>query len=375
MKLTLEQAVLQKALARVVAIAPRKNTIPILGNLMIDAEGGGVVWLVATDLDREARVRLDARIERGGRTTVPALLFDQIVRNAPSGADVLLELDPAQDPRMMVRFGRSKYHVPVLPADGFPVWKEPAWEAEVKSTAAVLAGLIERGGFAASTEETRQYLLGAYVHVAQDTGRLRFVSTNGHILAQSDGDPLTGEPWEGVIVPTRTLSEFRAAVESRPGDVVLRVSPQGVQLQLADLIITSKVIDGAFPDYVRIVPRDWPREAKVNRRLLADAVTRVNVMTTDKASSIKLSFSPDVITLTVKNDLTGQVVEEVDADYAGDDCEIGFNARYLLGALKQTEADEVILGFDGEASPMRVEPHSDDPEHGEALTVVMPLRL
>lgn len=122
------------------------------------------------------------------------------------------------------------------------------------------------------------------------------------------------------------------------------------------------------------MPRQWDREARVNRRALADAVTRVNVMTTDKASSIKLSFAPETITLTVRNDLSGQVVEEIDADFSGVACDIGFNARYLLTALKQTEAEDIVLAFQDDASPMRVEPVQDDPEHGAAFAIVMPQR-
>lgn len=378
MKLTIEQAALQKALARVVAIVPRKNTIPIIGNLMIDAETDpeGHVWLVGTDLDREARVRVDAQIERPGRTTVPALLFDQIVRNAPSGADVLLDLDPVQDPRLLTRFGRSRYHVPVIPAEGFPVWKTPSWRAEIKADAGALAAMIAGAAFAASTEEVRYYLLGAYLHVAADTGRLRFVATNGHIMAWGEGDTATtAGDWDGIIVPSKTLSEFRSALEARPGEVTLRIAPEGVQLHMSDIVITSKVIDGTFPDYPRIIPRETPSAARINRRLLTEAVTRVNVMTTDKACSIKLAFAADTVVLTVQNDAAGRVVEEVDAELLGDPLEIGFNARYLLAALKQTEAEDVLLGFSDEASPMRVEPHPDDPEHGQALTIVMPLRV
>ena len=380
MKLTIEQAVLQNALTRVVAVVPRKNTIPILANVMIDAETDpdGHVWLIGTDLNLEARVRVDAQIERPGRTTAPALLFDQIVRNAPTGADVLLDLDPERDARMLTRFGRSRYNVPVLPPGDFPVWKMPTWRAQVPADAVTLSGMIERAAFAVCTDETRHYLQGAYLHIAPDTAvpRLRFTATNGHVLAWGEGElALKDAGWAGVIVPTKTLAEFRAALDSRAGEVTIRIAPEGVQLQTADLIITSKVISGDYVDYPRLVPSTWPREVRVNRRLLADAVTRVNVMTTDKASSIKLAFAAETITLTVRNDLSGQVVEEIDAELTGEPCDIGFNARYLLSALKQTEADEIVMGFSDDAAPMRIEPHIDDPEHGGAFAIVMPQRV
>lgn len=380
MKLTIEQAVLQKALARVVAIAPRKNTIPILGNLMIDAETDpdGRVWLVATDLDREARVCVEAQVERPGRTTVPALLFDQIVRNAPSGADVMLDLDVERDARMLTRFGRSRYNVPVLPAADFPVWKTPKWRAEFAADAVSVSGMIERAAFAVCTDETRHYLQGAYLHVAEDAAgpRLRFVATNGHVLAWGQGDLMAKDTdWEGVIVPTMTLSQFKSGLDGRAGPVTLRIAAEGVQMETSDLIVTSKVISGAYVDYVRLVPKTWAREVRVNRRLLAEAVTRVNIMTTDKASSIKLAFAPETITLTVRNDLAGQVVEEIDAEFTGEPCDVGFSARYLLSALKQTEADDIVMGFSDDASPMRIEPHSDDPEYGVAFAIVMPQRV
>lgn len=379
MKFTVEQAAFQKALARVVSVVPRRNTIPVLGNVLLDAESdAGVVWLVATDLDMEARVRVQAEIATPGRITVPATLIDGIARNAPGGSEIMVDYDPSADPRALVRFGRSRYVVPVLPADLFPVWSDKTPHAVLTLKAVDLVNLIDRTTFAASTDAAFLHLRGAYVHAPDPaTRRVRFVSTNGHRAAWAEAEVQGAlDALPNVIAPTKALAEFRRAADGRVGDVVLSMDPASITLEADDMRICSKVLDGDFVNYERVIPRDWRPEALMDRSLVIGAVLRTALMSSDtRTSPITLRFEEDLLKLNVRSDTSGQAAEEVEIEYGGDPFEMGFNSRYLLDALRQTEADRIVFRLLGPASPLRLEPSPDDPEHGSALSIVMPQRV
>jgi DNA polymerase-3 subunit beta len=380
-KITIEKGALHKALGRVVSVVARKNTIPVLGNLLIDAsdDAAGRIWIVATDQDIEARVAVDADVERAGRVTVPADTLSAITSNAPDGAEIVMDWDVAADPRVKVAFGRYKSHLPALGADLFPIWAERAWPMVVTVAAADLNAMLERCAFAICNDQTRTYLLGAYLHAVKGSDgqpRLRVAATNGHRMAYADGpaDPSV-EGLPGVIIPTKTVSELRRALSSLAGPVQLSACRTGVRLETDDLMISSKVIEGEYIDYSRVVPLDWRHEITVDRNLLIGGVTRTAILSDDRSSPIKMVFGDGVVQLTVRNGQTGQAVEELEIDYAGEPFETGFNARYLLDALRQTEADNIRLCMEDGTSPLRLEPTEDDAEAGCALSVVMPLRV
>lgn len=380
MKITIEKSALHKALAKVVSVVARRNTIPVLGNVLIDAsdDGAGRIWIVATDQDIEARVAVDADVEHPGRVTVPADTLTAITSNAPDGAQMSLDWDTVEDARVKVAFGRYKSHLPALGADLFPVWPERDWAATVTLAAADLASMLERCAFAICTDQTRTYLLGVFLHTVSDAGgpaRLRAAATNGHRMAYADGPAVDAPDMPGVIIPTKTVSELRRALASMVGPVELSTCRTGVRLEAEDLMISSKVIEGDYVDYSRVIPRDWACEIAVDRNVLIGGVQRTAVLSNDRAQPIKLTFADGMVQLTVRNDQTGQAVEELEVDYDGEPFETGFNARYLLDALRQTEADRILLRMQDGASPLRLEPHADDPEAGCALSVVMPLRV
>jgi len=380
LKLTIEQSALQKALRRVVSVVARKNTIPVLSNLLISAEeiGVGRIWIVATDLDIEARVSVDADVHRAGQVTVPADTLAQIAQNAPDGAELMFDWDTAKDPRVHVTFGRARYKLPALEADLFPVWAERRWDAEVTIAAPDFAQMIERCVFAVCTDVTRTYLLGAYLHTVAVEGvpRLRLAATNGHRMAYADGPPdLAVSTLPGVIIPTKSVNELRRALDGRAGAVQLSACRTGVRLEADDLIISSKVIEGDYVDYTRVIPMSWEHEITVDRSLLIGAVVRTAVVSDERSSPIKMVFGDGAVQLTVINDQTGQATEEIEVDYDGPGFETGFNSRYVLDALRQTGADNVVLRMVDGASPLRLEPSNDDPEAGAALSIVMPQRI
>ncbi|HCQ53590.1 MAG TPA: DNA polymerase III subunit beta [Brevundimonas diminuta] len=380
MKLTIEQAALQKALSRATGVAARRTTIPILTNLLIDAQTDAAdeqLWLIATDLDMEVRVRVEARIETPGQITVPADLLDKIARAAPAGADVQMQYDRAADARVQVRFGRNRYNLPALPAGDFPVFPEGRWAAPATVGAADLALILDRTAFAISRDQTRTYLLGAFLHPCTgDAGRvLRSSATDGHRMACADCRATMPDDMRGAIVPAKTVAEFRRAIEGRVGPVQLHLSATGARLEMEDLILTSKVIEGEFVDYTRVIPRDWRYEIRVDRDLFHGAVRRTAFMATDRAPSLKLALNDGAIRLTVRNSEAGQAEEEVEAEHDADGIEVSVNARYFQDALAQTSADRIVLRFEDPGSPLRLEPEPEDAEAGLALSVVMPMRF
>ncbi len=376
MKLTIERNALQKALARVTGVVERRNTIPILSNVLISADAEGLS-MTATDLDIDARGRIVAHVEEEGAVTAPAGLLSDIVRNAPEGSEISLSYGD-DDPRLIVKFGRSRYQVPVLPAGDFPIAPELNGATQMAVSAVDLKQAFERVGFSISTEEVRQYLKGVFLHLYHDDGaaQLRLVSTDGHRLSYAVLPPPAGaEGAPPVIVPAKTVREVSRALADYVGDVTLDVSASGVRFTLGETVIRSKVIDGAFPDYIRLIPRSWTVEAVMDRALVAAAVRRVSLMAGDKARSMKVSFTRDLMTLQVRNDQAGVAVEEVEIEYDGQPHDTGFNARYALDALGMTEADRIVYRQEDGDSPARIEPEASDPEAGQVLGIIMPLRV
>ena len=380
MKLTIEQAVLQKALRRVVSVVPRRNTIAVLSNVLIDAEtdaAAGRVWIVATDLDMEAKIAVSADIARPGRVTIEADRMNNIVSAAPNGADITLDWEPSRDPRVQLNFGRSRFQLSALAHDVFPVWSIKDWTHRLAVAAVDLAQMLDRSSFAASAETARTYMHGCYLHVVSLEGvvRLRAVATDTHRLAYADAEFEGDKDMPGVIIPLKAVAEFKRALDATVGQVDVSVSRAGIRLNTEEFSLCSKVVDGAYVDYSRVVPTSGAHEIEVDRRLLHAAVTRTALVSTERSKPVQLSFSENSIRLTVRSETSDQAVEEIDADFSGTPFETGFNSRYLIDALQQTAADRLHLMIEDSASPLRIVPTADDPEAGQAVAIVMPQRV
>ena len=385
MKLTIERAALLKALSHVQSVVERRNTIPILSNVLVSADGHGVSFS-ATDLDMEIVDETGARVSGEGQITAPAHTLYEIVRKLPDGADVELKF-MGDDPRLSVTAGRSRFNLPVLPSGDFPQMSGDGLSGKLSVEADDLARLIDKTRFAISTEETRYYLNGLYVHTVVEGGvtKLRCVATDGHRLALAEmvaPEGAAGLP--GVIVPRKTIAEARRLLDDAGELVELQISQAKVRFQFASngkggddeeprrgAALTSKVIDGAFPDYVRVIPRDNHRVVKVDAKVFAAAVDRVATISAEKSRSVKLAIETGRLTLTVRNMEAGQAVEELEIDYEGDAFEIGFNARYLMDVCGQIGAEEMELRFADPASPTLVL----DPGDAGVQYVLMPLRV
>jgi DNA polymerase-3 subunit beta len=372
MQLTIERSALLKALGHVQSVVERRNTIPILSNVLLSA-GRDKLSFAATDLDMEMVDEADATVQVEGQITAPAHTLYEIVRKLPDGAEVALTYN-GDDPRLTVQAGRSRFNLPVLPAGDFPVMSNDTSGARFTLMKEDLARLIDKTRFAVSTEETRYYLNGLYLHTVAEGGipLLRAVATDGHRLALAETpapEGAAGGP--GVIVPRKTIDQVRRLLEDGSGPVEIQVSPQKIRFEFGQASLTSKVIDGAFPDYMRVIPKGNDKQADIDNAVFASAVDRVATISAEKSRSVKLAFELDRVTLTVRNMEAGQGVEEVEIGYSEAPFEIGFNARYLLDVAGQITGENATFLFADPASPTLVL----DPGDPGVQYVLMPLRV
>ena len=377
MKFTIERAALIKALGHVQSVVERRNTIPILSNVLLSADRNGVSF-AATDLDMEIVDFADAQVDTPGQITAPAHTLYEIVRKLPEGAEVELRYT-GDDPRLQISAGRSKFNLPVLPAGDFPVMSSDGLSQRINLDTGDLIRLIDKTRFAISTEETRYYLNGLYLHAVVEDGqaKLRAVGTDGRRLALAEmpaPEGFSGAP--GVIIPRKTINEARRLMDDAGETVTMGVSAQKVRFGFDHAAMTSKVIDGSFPPYERVIPRENKRVMTLDNALFAAAVDRVATISTEQSRAVKLSIESGRMTLTVRNMDAGQAVEELEVDYDGEPFEIGFNARYVLDVTAQIGGETAEFRFAEHAGGATVlDPTLVlDPTDAGVQYVLMPLR-
>jgi DNA polymerase-3 subunit beta len=372
MKVTIERAQLLKGMGRAQGVVERKNTIPILANVLIEAKGDRIS-LRATDLDLEVIEDIPAVVEQPGTTTVPAHLLHEIVRKLPDGAQLKLRVDGGND-RLEISAGRSRFTLATLPREDFPVMASSEYQCTFKAPVPVIRRLFEKSQFAVSTEETRYYLNGVYLHVVDEGGakKLRAVATDGHRLARIDaGLPDGADNAPGVIVPRKTVGELRKLLDNDEGEITISVSETKIRFAADGLVLTSKVIDGAFPDYSRVIPQSNTRRLEVDAAEFADAVNLVATVSQERSRAIKLSMEQDKLTLSVNSPEAGSATDELAVAYGDEDMEIGFNARYLLEIASQVDRENAVFLFADPNAPTLVREGDDD----SAVYVVMPMRV
>lgn len=372
MKVTVERTILLKSLGRVHRVVERRNTIPVLSNILIRAHADGLL-LKATDLDIDITETIAAETLEEGTTTVPALVLHDIVRKIPEGAQISLETSP-ENGQIILRSGRSRFVLPTLPENDFPDITEGEFSHEFSIPATDLKYLINKSQFAISTEETRYYLNGIYFHVFedQDGSFMRAVATDGHRLARVDvPTPIGAAGMPGVIVSRKAVGEILKLVDDCDDHVQISLSSSKIRLSFNAVVFTSKLIDGTFPDYQRVIPSNNNKSMIVDREVFARAVDRVSTMAQDRGRAVKLVISEQKLTLSVNNPDSGFASEEIEADYDSPDLEIGFNARYLLDIAAQLNGDTAVFKFADSGSPALIQ----DREGANALYVLMPMRV
>ncbi|HET6184414.1 MAG TPA: DNA polymerase III subunit beta [Acetobacteraceae bacterium] len=374
MKLKADRASLLKALAHVQSVVERRNTIPILGNVMISVRDG-MLSLTATDMEIAVVEQVPATAVQEGACTAPAATLYEIVRKLPDNAEVELE-HSGGDAQLSLRAGRYSTKLVVLPVEDFPQMTASGLSHHFGLSAAQLRGLIDRTRFAISTEETRYYLNGIFLHAAESDGTrvLRAVATDGHRLARVEVPlPEGAAAMPGVIVPRKTVNELRKLLDEMSGNVEVGLSDTRIQFDLDSVRLTSKLIDGTFPEYERVIPRGNDKVLRVDKKDFSDAVARVAAISAEKQRPVKLSLTRDHLTLSASSPEHGVASEDLNSDHVNYDAsplEIGFQARYLNDITDQIDARVEFRFADGSA-PTVVRDDADE----SALFVLMPMRV
>ncbi len=372
MQITIERSALLKALAHVTGVVERRSTIPILSNVLLRAEGSELT-LTATDLDIEVIEHIPAMVTQPGGTTLQAVILHDIVRKLPDGAQLELSRT-GDDSQMNVVSGKARFALQALAPDDFPSVEAGDLAHSFELDGKDLKRLIEKTQFAISTEETRFYLNGIYLHAAENEQGpvLRSVATDGHRLAQVEmplPEGAAGMP--GVIVPRKTVLELRKLCEDNDMKMKVELSESKIRFSTDGLKLTSKLIDASFPDYDRVIPKNNDKHMSVSNGAFSAAVDRVSTLSTDKGRAVKLIIEKDQLTLSVTNPDSGSAEEQISVDYGDEGLEIGFNARYLMDISAQIESDVMNFLMSDPGAPTMVRDGSDM----TALYVLMPMRV
>jgi DNA polymerase-3 subunit beta len=372
MRVTVERSALLRSLGHVHRVVERRSTIPILSNVLMRAEGA-MIRLKATDLDLEVAESLPAEVGQRGSTTVPAYMLYDIVRKLPEGAQISLETtgDAAQ---MQLRSGRSRFMLQALPETDFPDITAGEMSHKFSIGAANFKRLIDKTQFAISTEETRYYLNGIYFHAIESGGVsvIRAVATDGHRLARVETPaPQGAQGMPGIIVPRKAVNEIQKLLEGIEGEASLELSASKIRVSVGDVVLTSKLIDGTFPDYQRVIPAGNDKELVVERADFIAAVDRVSTISSERGRAVKLALVEGKLTLSVTNPDSGSATEEITVDYNNAPLDIGFNARYLLDIAGQLDSDTTLFLLAEPGSPTLIQ----DRKGAAALYVLMPMRV
>jgi DNA polymerase-3 subunit beta len=371
MKLSIDRAALLRSLSHVQSVVEKRNTIPILANVLLKA-ADGTLNLSATDMDLEITEGVAAQVSAPGSTTAPAHTLHDIIRKLPDGAAIEIKVDPSGH-QMEVRSGRSRFKLSCLPVSDFPDIAGGDLPSGFFIRADELRALVDRTKFAMSTEETRYYLNGIYLHAAETEGVnvLRAVATDGHRLARFEMPlPEGAADMPGIIIPRKAVGELRKLVEDAADMIAISLSPNKIRFAFDHVVLTSKLIDGTFPDYQRVIPEGNDKIVEIDPKTFTNAVDRVSTISDGKSRAVKLSLQGKTMTLSANSPESGSATEEIEI-ISEADMDIGFNARYLLDIAGQIEGEGCRLTLADSAAPAIIQDTADN----SALYVLMPLRV
>lgn len=367
MKFTIEREQLLKPLQHVSGPLTSRPTLPILGNVLLQVEEG-VLSLIGTDLEMEmvARITLLHEYEPGA-TTVSARKFVDICRGLPDGAQIVVRLEGE---RVLVRSGRSRFSLSVLSAADFPNLDQ--WKSEVEFTLpqATMKRLIEATQFSMAHQDVRYYLNGMLFETEGET--LRTVATDGHRLAICSMSMQESAPEHAVIVPRKGVLELMRLLDSGNSPMRLQIGSNNLRAHVGDFIFTSRLVDGRFPDYRRVLPKKPDKVLQASCDALRQAFSRAAILSNEKFRGVRLQLNGNQLTITANNPEQEEAEEILDVNYTGSDIEIGFNVSYMLDVLNVLKCEEVRILLIDSSSSVQVEAAASEQD---ALYVVMPMRL
>jgi len=374
MKLSIPKHELQKGLTRIQSIVEKRNTMPILANVLIEAgesPGDTPLSLAATDLEVGVRSTHLAEVEASGAITVSAKKLYEIVRELP---EEVVDIHVSENGYLGIRCARAEFSLAGSSAEEYPSLPSFSPGEMAVVHAAILGEMIEKTMYAACVDETRYNLNGVYLEQLADTGKLRMVATDGHRLAYVDRtlgvdlDRLSS----GVIIPRKGLAELKRLVDEDDTDEIqIAFDGNSGIARKGDVTLFMRLIEGEFPKYQQVIPREISYQLIVNKDDFSQVVRRIALLSAERSHAIRLELTSGSLSLFSSNPDLGEAHEDLDVDYAGEELKIAFNARYLLDALNATRAKEIYLGFQDPLSPARIIPTDDD----DALAVVMPMRV
>ena len=369
MKFAIVKTDLIKPLSHINSVVERKNAIAILSNLVIEAVGKEINF-IATDMEIDIKEKISANIISDGKITVPAHTLHDIVKKLPDGSEILMYVS---DNNLTLECGKSKFTLPTLPFDDFPVMSDISDGKEFSISSEDMKNLIDNTKFAISLEETRYYLNGIYVHQDEENKNfLKGVATDGHRLAQVKlklPEGANGIP--SIIIPRKTVNELRKLLEETDGDILVKVSKNKIKFIVNNCILTSKLIDGTFPDYQRVIPQENKNKLEVLTKDFKDAVDRVSTISIEKTRAVKLEINNNSLILKVNNSEIGNAIEELTIEFGGEKLEIGFNSKYLLDITNQIQGDKIHFSLSDSSSPALI---TDEQQEG-TIFVLMPMRV
>ena len=372
MKFTIEKAVLLKTLSHVQNIVEKRNTVPVLSNVRIEADNNGISFK-ATDMDTEITEIVDAKIMEKGAITAPAHMLYDIVRKLADNTEIELTY-PDEKEQLSIASGRSKFSLSTIGVEDFPVISADKLPTNFEMKREELKDVIDRTQFAASTEETRYYLNGLYIHPKDEgeTKVLRIVATDGHRLACVESPlPDGAASMQGVILPRKTVAEIRKLLDDTSAESVkIALSDSKVRFTMDDITLASKLIDGTYPDYERVIPTGNNKILEISVKELSKAVDRVSVVA-ERTRAIKLIANKNHVMITSSSPDLGSALEEVEASYEAESLEIGYNFRYLLDILAEIKGETAKISFNDSSSPSVIHDTSDT----SAIYVLMPMRV
>lgn len=361
MKLTIEKNDLLNLANTAVSVVANRNTIPILANVLLDASEH-TLKATATDLDRQIDTKVQAHVHGPGRATVNAKMLADIAKAIKDGALIEASTDEGY---LHIKAGRAKYKLATLSADDFPIMERNDYQATLSMPALELANILRKTVWAASSEETRYYLQGVAIQ-KRDSGAVA-VATDGHRLARFNFQ--TDEDWQDVIIPAKTVNEFiRVATD---GDAVLSISETKVRLECGNTTVTSKLIDGTYPEWSRVIPKGHENAITASSGDLKDAISRVVLVSSERTRAVKLVVDGGTLGIHVQGGDGGQADESLDVDQKGANVTIGLNSKYGLEALNRADKGDVTIRYGDSLAPVLIE-YASEPD---LLAVLMPMRV
>ncbi|MDF1780824.1 MAG: DNA polymerase III subunit beta [Alcanivoracaceae bacterium] len=366
MKFSINREQLLKPLQQVAAVVERRQTLPVLSNVLLEVSGGRLS-LTGTDLELELVARLELGADaQDGETTVPARKLVDICKSLPAEAEIKFESDGE---RLLLKSGRSRFTLSTLPSNEFPNLEEDIAGASFAIAPATLRQLIDRTAFSMAQQDVRYYLNGMLFELSD--GTLRTVATDGHRLAMCDAEVEGLKEKAQVILPRKGVMELSRMLGDAAGDVQVTVGKNHVRILAGDISFTSKLVDGKFPEYDRVVPKNSQKLVLADRETLKQAFGRVAILSNEKYRGIRVQLADGSLRIQANNPEQEEAEEEVSVDYTGSELEIGFNVSYLLDVMNTLHGDTVEIALGDSNSSALV----TDPEWRNAIYVVMPMRL